>query len=128
MAKQPIKDYKKLKEIWYAKLKKSGFEDIEQSDGKLKEWSTRWVRKGFSPIRNQSLESYFHMATRFLNEYPFESELHKIVWEYHANGLSVREIAGTLGKTKVIKRTGAWVHKFVIKPLREEMKRLYMHE
>ena len=39
---KPKTEYDKLKEIWYGKLKKSGFEDIERDENTLKEYSS-WI-------------------------------------------------------------------------------------
>lgn len=126
MAKKP-EDYEKLRAIWYKKLQKEGFKDIEQDEDNLKEWSTKFFLNHDKTTR-EAKESYYSMATQFLNEYNFESNLDKVIWEYHANAMSVREIAETLRKAKIIKRTGAWVHEFVVKRLRKIMKKMYMRE
>lgn len=126
MAKTP-NDYEKLRAIWYKKLEKDGFTDIEQLDGNLKQWSTRFVGK-HSQVTREAKQAYYSMASRFLSEYTFESSLDRIIWEYHSNGMSVRDIADTLKKAKIIRRTGAWVHEFVIKRLREAMRKIYMNE
>lgn len=123
---KPRNEYKRLRDIWYAKLAKDGFEDIEDKDSRnLKKWSVKLVLH-VPQVAREAREQYYRMATDFLNDYKFKSSLEKIIWEYHANGMGVRDIADTLKKAKVIVRTAAWVHKFVIKPLRAEMKKMYM--
>lgn len=118
-------EYEKLKALWYEKLKKSGFKDIEQDEYNLKIWSTQFTQQK-SINTWQAKESYYNMANKFLHDYTFKSRLDQIIWEYHANGMSVRSIATTLKKARIINRTGAWIHEFVIKRLRADMKRMYM--
>lgn len=119
-------EYQKQKEIWYKKLKQSGFEDIESDENNLKEWSSKFARK-------KSLESmiakqtYYNLATQFLNIFAFETELEKVVWTYHTEGISVRNIAKTLKKAKIkkINRQKVWL---IVKKLRTAMKKMYVNE
>ncbi len=114
--------YKKERAKWYAKLKKSGFEDIEANEHSLKSWSSKFVRADKTSITSwQAKQEYYYQATHFLNSHKFETNLEKAIWEYHANGISVREIASLLNKTKVIKtnRQTIWL---VVKKLRSLMK------
>lgn len=112
--------------MWYKKLAKSGFEDIETDEQHLKVWSSKFARKT-SLDSWQAKASYYTMATNFLNDYPFETPRERIIWEYHANGLSVRDIAITLNKvarsrrTKT-NRTTVWL---AVKRLESIMYRLY---
>lgn len=103
-----------LKEQWAEKLKKSGFEDIEQDEFYFKTGS-----KGVIDPRRVTWESqaeYYQLSRYFLNDYTFQSERELIVWEYHTNGISIRDIAETLKKVGV--------KKFGRKPVREMIKRL----
>lgn len=116
-------NYKKERAKWYAKLKKSGFEDIEANENSLKSWSSKFVRADKTSMTSwQAKQEYYYQTTHFLNSYKFESNLEKAIWEYHSNGISVREIAALLNKTKVIKtnRQSIWL---IIKKLRLAMEK-----
>ncbi len=121
------KDFKSLQEKWYKKLEKSGFKDAEDSQENLHTWSYIFSR---NCDKHKELmlakQTYYRMATNFLNDYNFESNLDKVIWEYHANGISVRDIAKLLKKAKVLNITGAGIHKGYIKRLRDAMKAMYI--
>lgn len=53
-------------------------------------------------LLRDSVTAYYNMAHHFLTEYQFESELEKVMWEYHAEGLSIRNIVKVLNSTKAI--------------------------
>jgi len=96
-------EFETLKDQWYKKLEDSGFDDIEQDEFKLKAWSSQL----FIHSTQTSWEAkaiYYQMATNFLEEYKFSSKLDQIIWEYHANGLGVREIAKIVSRLKVKKK------------------------
>lgn len=126
MSKRP-KTYEQLRDQWYAKLKKKGFDDIEDTQGRLKKWSSDVFGKK-ALVQNggwQAKAAYYQMAERFLNEYEFATELEKTIWEYHTNAVSVRDIAETLNKAKVTKtnRQAVWL---VVHRLEDLMKRMYL--
>ena len=58
------KDFQKLQAQWYDKLKKTGFEDAEQSNGALKCWS---ATKFKDTSRVKAKEEYFRLAGHFLH-------------------------------------------------------------
>lgn len=118
-------EYAKLKALWYKKLKDEGFDDIEQDEDNLKSWSAKFVREG-SPLELiESKTAYYQMATNFLNDYDFETELEKIIWTYHSEAISYRNIAKLLKESKVIEtnRTTIWQ---IVKRLGESMKKMYL--
>ena len=120
-------EYNKIRAVWYKKLKDEGFEDIEQDEDTLKSWSsTHFNKKGFSPEYRMSKIEYYQMATNFLNDYTFESNLDKIIWEYHAEAISTRDIAKLLTAAKIKKKMSHWPVFCVIKRLEEAMKRMYL--
>lgn len=128
MAKsKKAKSYEELKKIWYTKLKKSGFEDAESDENHLKTWSSnKFAAKAL--VQNggwQAKAAYYQMAERFLAEFKFETRLERQIWEYHTNAISIRDIAETLNKTKVINtnRQAVWL---VIRRLEDIMKSLYL--
>lgn len=49
----------------------------------------------------EAKQEYYIMAEHFLNEYKFKSNFERIIWEYHTNGMSARNILKTLKKAKV---------------------------
>lgn len=122
--KQNPQDLQTLKEVWHGKLQRSGFEDIERDELRLKTMSNKFntdmVRRNW-----HAKSEYYSMAGQFLHNYQFKTRLERIIWEYHANGLSIRDIAKILKKVKItsIKR-GAIFKK--IKKLTVEMYKMYM--
>lgn len=120
-------DYKKLKEIWYKKLAKSGFEDIELDENTLKKGtrSSEFARPR-SVKSWRSKEAYYYMATHFLHEHTFTSSLERAIWEYHSNGISGRDIARLLTsvRSKKINRMTVWR---IVKKLNVIMKATYPH-
>ena len=98
---QSNKEYEKLKTIWYKRLKKSGFTDIERNEKDFNGGgSSRFARSRYIaelPARTE----YYNLANRFLLEHEFTSELERIIWEYHANGIGSRNMAKLLRQTKV---------------------------
>ena len=122
--KLPELTAQELREVWYRKLERSGFEDIESDEYKLKQYSQYFC----SPVANKDREAkseYYSMAGRFLHDYKFKNNLEKVIWEYHSHAISMRNIAKTLNKTRVRKFNKDNVHA-ILKPLIKEMKRLYL--
>jgi hypothetical protein len=122
------KNFKELQAKWYAKLKKTGFNDIESHtqnddnpDGSLKEWHSQrfYINNRVEDFKQK--ERYYQLATQFTYDYKFNDEQDKIIWDLHANGSSVREISKQLNK-KGYDRTS--VHK-VIKKLRNVLFQLH---
>jgi hypothetical protein len=112
-------------EKWYAKLKREGFNDIESDEFNLKEWSNVFF-KTHSIAQIQAKQAYYQMASNFLTEYRFDTPREKIIWEYHSNGISLREIGTILKKAKIEKatnRTDIWK---IVKRLKLVMYEMYM--
>lgn len=127
MERKKPKDYNSLKKEWYEKLADSGFKDIEQDEFKFKHVSHASYFGREIVKRNYHAKSeYYSMAGQFLNSYKFESELEKVIWEYHANGISLRNIAKLL-KTVEIDMNKDSVHG-VLKKLVAEMKKRYLYK
>lgn len=127
------KEYEELRDKWYAKLKKSGFEDQERDEDTLKVYSSDKFgarRQSRSSITQnggwQAKATYYSMAERYLSEYPFETRREQIIWEYHANAVSVRDIVNLLRKVRIkMKRTSVWE---IIKTHKNKMFALYMSD
>lgn len=116
-----------LKKLWDKKLKQSGFEDIEDDQGRLKEWSSRaWRNNEHENLQDTAAAKleYYNMCTTFLNEHPFESRLEQVIWEYYTEGISYRNIAKLLKKAK-IKKTNRTTVMYIIRRLEATMKGYY---
>lgn len=124
---------KKLQKEWYKKLKEDtthpdgAFKDIERNEFELQ----RYASSVLDLIKNHEGEAwlakrdYYQFAEFFLNEYRFDSELDKTIWEYHTNGVSYRDIAKVLKKARqrIKSRTAVYV---VITKLRKSMFSMYL--
>jgi len=118
--------YEELRDVWYGKLKKEGFEDIETPSGALKKSLATSIAQNEVRLGGWRVKaSYYSMCDRFLNEYKFDSTLDQIVWEYHSNGMSKYEIASTLNKTRIAKLKHEAVYR-IVKRLKVKMYSMYM--
>lgn len=92
-------EFIKLQNIWYEKLAKSGFSDLE--------WLDKNSGKGQnSPFLRQKLQKFKHLsaselsnrakffigALQFSQDYKFPSRLHKYVWQLYSEGISYRDM------------------------------------
>lgn len=106
-------EFKKLQDKWYKKLEKSGFEDIEQADGNLKQWHSQYFitrhttfegksswnkKKKLDATWFTSQEEYYQLAGAFLHDHEFSSKTEKLIWEMHSNGMSQVDIYKALLK------------------------------
>lgn len=114
---------KALKDIWYKKLEDAGFDDIEQDEEKLKVWSTIFFAR-YNKTTVDAKIMYAQMAENFLREYRFDSDLDKVIWEYHSTNLSYRDITAILKKVK-IKTNRTYVGR-IINRLKKSMFAMYM--
>lgn len=129
MSKKPKSEFELLQDEWYKKIAetpdKDGnkFVDIEKNETQLNTYTyTIYMDDYHNEITRKAKTDYYLMAYRFLESYKFNSDLElpgasdltvrflkkykhnpkidQIIWEYHSNGLSVREIAYTLNKSR----------------------------
>lgn len=92
--------FKVLKQEWYAKLKESGFTDIEDStraQSPLKAWHDRRF-KNATDIKVQTSRAYYDRATSLLHTGRFKDKTHRRIWELHCEGLSTRKISEILSQ------------------------------
>lgn len=103
---------KSLQREWDERLRASGFDDAEQSDGHLKIWHSQFfsvryfrynmtwpeslVKNNANSIVFQAKHDYYLCAERLLTTYNFESDLAKKVWELHQDGVAMHNIVKTL--------------------------------
>lgn len=112
----------KLQKIWYEKLKKSGFDDIENENGELTRGLPRVTNQ--APIQIEVIQHYYSWARSFLHEHEFKSEFEKAVWELHSEGIAVRAISVELRRKGYKKQKDAvW---YVVKRLEQLMKAKYL--
>lgn len=98
------KPSKKLLNKWYAKLRKDGFEDIEDVNSPreyLKRWDGSWFQSFYTPEQFQARRAYYERAEEVLQPFAFKFEKaqHRTIWELHAAGVSNRKIAKKLKKS-----------------------------
>lgn len=101
------KSFLKLRDEWYAKLRKEGFNDIEDVNSPnefLKRHDDHWFRTRFkTPMQFSAKQEYFYRAAHLLHTHTFETQLEKAIWDLHCQGYSYREIASMVTKEKVRK-------------------------
>lgn len=81
--------FKKLNESWQTKLKENGFEDIEDSKGRLKQYDRRtqaWENR-------DSVEEYYNLLGDYLNKMDDLQRLDRKILESHLDGLKYETIA-----------------------------------
>ncbi len=110
-------EFQKLNEKWQQKLAKTGFNDIEENEDRLKHWSHKYSLR---PEQNAAKAEYFRAAGQFLHDYVFPDAYHRTVWELHTAGLSFREVVLEL-KKKGFKKAYRWQVQRVTWALREKM-------
>lgn len=121
-------DFEKLKATWYKKLKKSGFEDVEANENDLKVNSSKFTRTRTLHIDWDARHTYYRLATHFLNDYKFKNRIEQIIWEYHSNGISMRNIVSLLKQTRVKRKVNKDQVNTIITRLECAMKALYLNE
>lgn len=92
-------EYKKLRSVWYRKLRKKGFKDIEHSmsqhTGSVS--STWYLSNLYTPEELEEHSRYYQLAGQLLHEYAFANKTEKTIWAMHADGRTVREIGEVVG-------------------------------
>lgn len=94
------KQFKAVQNEWYAKAREAGFQDIEYGDGSLKAAHPRGYNS-IEAVQREAKQEYYHMCERWLYEGTFESERHRLIFEYHAGGISIRSILKLLNDAGV---------------------------
>ena len=89
-------------------------EDFTTTDGTLKDWhSTKWRDQGAVPMKDkvESTTEYYSLATDVLNNFDFPTPLHEMVWQLHAKGLAVKQIAEMFQKVRCSTTT---IHRIIV--------------
>lgn len=90
---------KQLTKVWYAKLKKSGFVEAEDTNSVnefMKQWDDYHFRSMHSPEKFQEIQDYYQLATEFLGVHEFNDKQERNIWQLHADGFSIRQTATKL--------------------------------
>ena len=83
------KQFLRLKEEWYEKLRASGFKDIETPSGLLKQQDRR--TKAFD--NRDMIQEFFINLEHYANTTPGIPKLHRRILKFYASGVYVKEIA-----------------------------------
>jgi len=114
---------KQLTKTWYKKLADSGFVDIEYPGGEMRRTIPASIEDK-DPLLIQSIQEYYSLSSKFLNDYNFPNEIERIIWTYHTEGISVRDISMLLKKAKVLKKNKNIIWD-IVRKLEAEMKKMY---
>lgn len=85
-------DYKHLKAEWYRKLSASGFEDIEDSKGRLKQWD----RRTLAYETMEATMTHYADVEEFLNTHPELPERDRSILELYTEGKQLKDISRML--------------------------------
>ena len=124
MSNKKTTELSKLQDVWYEKLKKDGFKDIEQRDGNLKQWESHAFGGRYNHNLFNSKSKYYQLAGQYLHENEFETEKSKKIWELHSEGFSITQISAQL-KKKRRKSCSRSSVQAVVKKLATEMLKKY---
>jgi len=109
--KKQAKQFKQLQAKWYAKLSKSGFEDIEANDNKLKRYDAEYFLSTSVDKAMETLQ-YYKQCEEFLREHNFFSKSDRGIWRLHCTGMTEEEIAKHFGVNQsTISRILGRIHK-----------------
>lgn len=121
------KEFRKLKDEWYQKLKDTGFKDEERLDGNMKQWEStafvyRYNKHNFAPH-----QKYFELAGQYLHDGEFLTKKQEEIWKLHAEGATIRAISVRLKKEGFRNVHPATVHA-IVKKIKDKMLALYDKE
>lgn len=86
------KEFEALHKEWQKKLEDSGFVDVEQADGHLKQYHASLFRRKKTKTFNSTKKEYYRIAGQFLHMHRFKNQLEHDIWSAHCVGKSFREI------------------------------------
>lgn len=93
-----------IQKEWYQYLERAGFEDIEKDGGRKETQLMRRMSKNVQTTEMfEANISYYQWAREKAQVSNFKSTTDRLIWEYHAEGLSRSEIAPRVGLE------GSWI-------------------
>jgi hypothetical protein len=107
-------EFKRQQKEWYAKLKDSGFKDIEnilRDELVLAQYSTRFT---FSPEVSHLKMLYFQAITECVNLESFDCEIEELVMFMLSDGKLIKEISEEL-KARGLKRSHRETIRYIIR-------------
>lgn len=110
------KGFKQLNEEWRAKLRQSGFEDLENRDRDRPLINPIYKNKKIKDF--EAIQEHFLQATHFIIEGEFESDVEKEIWILYSDGFSITEIM------KKVKKGHGTVQYYIDK-IKIRMKKFY---
>jgi hypothetical protein len=113
--------FNKLKDKWYKKLEKEGFVDCEQDEDNLKQWDSS-IFSRYNQHTIGAKQEYYSLAGVFLHTKEFESPRHKLIWTFHAEGLSLDDISLKIKKLGYKRWSRSTVHIIITNLAKEMMK------
>lgn len=104
MSQSPFKtkEFKAQFTEWNKKLIDEGHAEIENfelPDPALKTWHKHDFI-AYSLTAFEEKQRYFELAQKVLNTFKFESKEQRMIWELHAEGYTLREIAKKMNRKK----------------------------
>lgn len=94
-------EFLELKNKWYEKLKKKGFNDIEQDEEHLKQWSSYFKIK-YHKTTFEAREEYYRLAGKFLHDNKFKSKTDFFIWNQHSSGATMAKIKDRLKEKGIV--------------------------
>lgn len=89
---------KALRQEWYQTLTEEGFFDIEKQDRLRTTNASHEIRKDLqTTMQFDARCSYYQWARNKLNEGRFDSTKDRLIWQYHSEGVSRREMSPKVG-------------------------------
>lgn len=115
--------FQNVKDEWYSKLEASGFEDIETGSD---EYVVERQKFKSQKVQSESGLDYYEYCNKILRDYPFPDtymgEVHKVIFELHTEGKSVRDIKEDLIAKGYKKLSHVSIHN-IINKIKEEFGR-----
>ncbi len=106
MAKRS-EEFKKTQKLWYDKLKKQGFDDLEwithESGYGQNSPFLKYKHAPFDEVKIKEHTDHYSKCAYFLNYGTFKSPLHKKIFAMYCEGVSYRNMIKRLKKSKSIK-------------------------
>ena len=92
-------ELQRLTEVWYKKLSKAGFKDIEDSQERLLEYhNTKYSVR--DPLAFASQQRYYELSAQLLHTHSFRDSEHRTIWDLHCQGRSNQSIAKRVNRSK----------------------------
>lgn len=83
-----------MREQWYSHLTEDGFTDIEDTTTQGEPYIPTDLR---TSLQFEAKFSYYQWAREKLNQGRFDSTKDRLIWQYHAEGVSRREMSPRVG-------------------------------